>query len=475
MIAFSRLALLAALLSSWAPAQQLLGSKVVAPTWGPWLQGTAITLSGAAAAPATVIACYASPTLASAFAGDADYLAALRRRHREQGLVVVAVAGEAKPAGLEHWVDCPVVVDDAQVTATAWQLDRSLGHVVVVDRDGVVTFVGTPESGLADAIAATLAGDPQIAAEARAAALRRELAAGFDDVTGPAAMATLVPSLQRAPHDGLLLGMGYLALATKSGDADGAARWLREAVSRLADEPRPLAAFADLALRGDPRRPGLVTVLRAPLQAAAVAAPRDPRVQLTWLRLLVAAGDAREVARQAVRARKVALVDAEHCLDFVTILTRDQTPAVHLDLCRIVLQRAAELGAPGRLLAAARFGVARRCAGDEPAGKAVLDDYLKDTDMRASLNNDCWYLMTELATVGRYDVFAAALAERMLEQRSGMDAFEFDTAALAMFLCGRIEEAVDLQQSAIEKSGGGNAGYEERLRRYKADLAPAPR
>ena len=124
---------------------------------------------------------------------------------------------------------------------------------------------------------------------------------------------------------------------------------------------------------------------------------------------------------------------------------------------------------------AARYGVAIRCANDLEAGKVLLDEYLKETDMRVSINNDCWYLMTELPTMGRFDAFAAGLADRMLEQREAMDYFEFDTAALAMFLVGRMADAVALQETAIEKGGSGNPEYVERLQRYKASGASAPR
>ena len=40
--------------------------------------------------------------------------------------------------------------------------------------------------------------------------------------------------------------------------------------------------------------------------------------------------------------------------------------------------------------------------------------YLKDQDMRTGLNNDSWYFMTQLSTMGRFDWFAVGLVERML-------------------------------------------------------------
>mgnify|MGYP000571783451 FL=1 len=67
------------------------------------------------------------------------------------------------------------------------------------------------------------------------------------------------------------------------------------------------------------------------------------------------------------------------------------------------------------------------------------------------------------------------MQQRMLEKQSSMDYFEFDTAALAMFLVGRVADAVELQELAIEKGGKGSTEYEERLASYKAHLVPAPR
>src|SRR5690606_17489169 len=112
-----------------------------------------------------------------------------------------------------------------------------------------------------------------------------------------------------------------------------------------------------------------------------------------------------------------------------------------------------------RLLAAARYTVALRCAANEQAARTIMTVYLKDQGMRVGINNDSWYLMTQLPTMGRYDWFAVGLVERMLEEREAMDYFEFDTTALAMFLVGRVGDAVELQSEAIKQGGKGNAEY----------------
>jgi hypothetical protein len=74
-------------------------------------------------------------------------------------------------------------------------------------------------------------------------------------------------------------------------------------------------------------------------------------------------------------------------------------------------------------------------------------------------------------TLGRADALALAICERMLEHKENLDSFEYDTVALAMFLNGRVQEAVELQKTALEKGGGSDPdAYRERLRRYEAAL-----
>jgi hypothetical protein len=215
--------------------------------------------------------------------------------------------------------------------------------------------------------------------------------------------------------------------------------------------------------------------LREPLATAAKMCKSDPIVQLAYLRALVLAGDGREAGRHAMRIRKLVMQTAAGCLDYAMLLTRDENPPIHVDLATQAINQAEQLGADARLLAAARYSVALRCAEDEKAAHQILTVYLKDQGMRVGINNDSWYFMTKLATMGRFDWFAVGLVERMLEQRDAMDYFEFDTAALAMFLVGRIADAVELQEQALQKGGKDNAEYLERLHRYKAQLAPAPR
>jgi len=96
-------------------------------------------------------------------------------------------------------------------------------------------------------------------------------------------------------------------------------------------------------------------------------------------------------------------------------------------------------------------------------GKIV--DQVGDNAQR--LNSVAWDLMTDKQTAGKFDELALAIAKRMEQQRAKLHANHLDTAALAYFLNGEIERAVDLQKQAIAKGGRGD-DYRRRLRTYEA-------
>lgn len=469
----------ALLLAMPVVAQAELGATAAQPHWSHWLRGSAIEV-GVSSVPkksplCTVYAFYSQlPHLLSA---DGDYMSQVQARYAARGVRVVAAVGDENVDGLDRWVGCSVVVDQAARTEMAWAVAnaQSRTNTVLLTQDSKIAFIGRPGAGLVDAIDSVLEGKHDIVTAGRARGTRLLLPGMFDDATGKDTVEKLQPLVKFAPRDGLLNGLLYLTLATKANDQTAAQVHLLAAVQQLREEARPLAVFADLVLRGDARRTTVVAALRPALKKAAADAKSDPVVQLAYLRALIMAGDAREVGRQAMRIRKGVTKTATGCLDYATLLARDENAQVHSDLATQTLNNAEQLGADPRLLAAARYIVALRCKGDDLAAKKIMTVYLKDQDMRAGLNNDSWYFMTQLATMGRFDWFAVGLVERMLEERESMDYFEFDTAALAMFYVGRVADAVSLQEEALKNAGKASVEYRERLVRYKAHLTAAPR
>lgn len=451
-----------------------LGARAPEAAFGPWRRGAPIGFGVDGAPPCTVFAFYPGQPAAAgpALDGDADALAALQRRFGARGVRIVVAPGDADlpiPATLDP---CSVVVDAGRRTARAWGVTGEPGrHVVALDRFGRTVFQGDLGGGLVDATEAVVDGTFVAAAAERAAELRFHFRERFADVEAGASGPAVEWLLQQAPRDGLAWGIAHLVAEPAPAEPGARATVAQRAVAALAEEPRALAVFADLALRGDPRDRGLAAELAGPLQQAAAAAPRDPFVQLALLRALVLADRSRDAGRQAARTAKLVAPSSRHNVEFAAILAQAGTPQVFLDLADQAVQRARALGAEDRELVAARFLVLQRCAEDRGAGKELVDAHAAALGARVAVNNECWYLLTDLSTMGRFDGFAAALAERLLAERESLDPFELDTAALAMFRTGRVAEAVELQQAAVDGGGRDNPEYAVRLQRYRAASA----
>ena len=72
---------------------------------------------------------------------------------------------------------------------------------------------------------------------------------------------------------------------------------------------------------------------------------------------------------------------------------------------------------------------------------------------------------------GQYDEAALGLADRMLQSGRKLSHQQLDTVALAKFRNGQIQEAIDLQRTAISKSNSKD--YRNRLAQYEAALQKA--
>jgi len=407
---------------------------------------------------------------AAAARAEAPCGAALARRFVDAPVDFVAVVAA-------DTVDVPTgfrrVVDATGATAS-WFAADDPAFVVVADHRGIVRFVGEPFAGLVDALAGILAGHDDVAAARGARDCRRRFGRSLFDLRPPA-VAPLHAAVAHAPRDGQLRGMLYLVAAIGCRDAALAAQLADAALGALADEPRALAAFFDLAMRGEVRKADFARRALAVAARAEASAADDPAVQLAVLRLHVHAGDHREIGRRAIAARRLVRDDAVGCLELAAILAEGPDAAVHADLATLVVDRAAALRGEPRALAAARYGAAVRCAGDAAAGARVLDGYLAQRDPAIRSNNDCWRLLTDQRSMGRWTSFAVGLAERMTAAESDLAYFEYDTVALAMFLSGRGDDAIACAELAVERAGVAGVDYADRLRWYREAQAPAPR
>lgn len=460
----TRLAVVVAVCAAALSAQVAPGDAL------PWPGGAAAALAGTPAATARCVVWRSGAGVrAGRWARDESWFAEERARRRLPQFAVVAVV---PPTAAGRLPAADVVVVDAADAAASW-FRVAEEHVVVTGPDGVVRFVGSPGAGLDDAVDDAVAGRCDLAGARLAHDCRRTAARDFDAMS--AAFAEPVASaLAHAPRDGLLHALRYLVAATKA-DAPAAARtFAADSVAKLTATPQALAVFVDVAVRGAHAKVELAAAVAPAMAAAAATAPADFAVQLAHLRVLGLCGEGRAFGRQAVRVRRLAHDDGAACLELAAVLADGARAPIYGDFAAGVVARAADLQAEPRWLAAARFAVAWNCRGDAAAAQSVVADYTARA-AHISLNNDCWYLLTDLATSGRFDPFAAALADVMAGDPEALDYFECDTVASAYFAVGRTADAVAFAARAVARGGADVPAYGERLRRYQQALATAVR
>jgi Tfp pilus assembly protein PilF len=115
----------------------------------------------------------------------------------------------------------------------------------------------------------------------------------------------------------------------------------------------------------------------------------------------------------------------------------------------------------------ARIAV-RSGAEDEARAFAHQQLRLLKDDPR-TLNNFAWMLLTEEPFAGEYDDLAATFAEASVAASGGSVWQYLDTLALARFRAGLLQEAVRLQERALELVGAGEdrAALEDSLARFR--------
>lgn len=403
---------------------------------------------------------------------EVEWLRKVQERHAGAGVRCAVVLAESPResdgkllAGLGVGVE---VVPNLRQRAVG---DGERG-LVALFAEGSPVGAGSPAHGFAAAVASLVAGrhDDGRALEAHRSwvQVREEYA----DLLAKESVQRLAREVQRHPWDGCRRGLLFLCQWQKAGDRAAAQQTAVDAARELAEDPRAYAAFADLALRSTGRDAVFARSLLEPLAKAAEASGGDVRVQLARLRALVQADEGREVGRLAHGLARRATATPASALQFAEILSSASEPAVHLELCTRALAAARSGEADARFLRAVGHAVAARCEGDAHKARELATEAAEHEPGRVSVNNEIWRWLVGVEELGRFDGFAMALTERLLEQRAALEFFECDTAAFAMARAGRFREAVELQQLAIDR-GGDLPIYRERLETYEQAVKPA--
>ena len=282
------------------------------------------------------------------------------------------------------------------------------------------------------------------------------------------AIAHCVKSL---PHSGRARALQVLEQWWCKGDYHEAQRLFDAAMTVIGSDPIALVPFADLTLRGDHTNRSMAKTLVVALAPAAATAPRGAVTQLVYLRALLLAGQDRLAGRVAAQLPQLLGDSGMLQLWFAETLMEARSPPAFRDLADRALSLAAASAVEPRLIAIGKHKVLVRCGADAEAITKLLSDYRGDSSYAGSLNNDAWYLATQVDTMGRFDPFALAQVDEMCRLEGlAMDHGNKDTVALVVFCNGQFERAAELQTAANEGSGSDRR-YAARLKRYESALA----
>jgi len=465
--------------TAWSPAQAPPGGAVPKPGIGRWL----LHEPPAGDAPKLTLRCV-YPADQHTLADQSAYLSDLQRRFGELGLrVVVLLQGEVQKATA---VDPAASYSLGTITGEAPAGARAIGPValqqLLQQRDqwdafgpaqlltpaNELLFAGLPSAGLAGAIRRGLAGKLDADAEFRNARIRADLLSGSMSNGGDFHV-PIDALLAHEPTDGIAWALRYLDQLDNGHVAEARAT-AKAACQALAEEMMPLMAFVDLALRAD-RDPVVLREVAMALLPAAAAAPDSPLLQLVQLRALLRSGRDRDAGKLVQRLPKLLAGRPQELLAFAATLADAPAPQPWRDAAERAIATAAQLGADPRWLLASRYQVARHCAEDAAGAARLLAEYQKGPGAQNDLNNDAWYLMAHLDTMGRFDSFALAQCEELQRvEGANISAGNQDTVALALFRNGRIDAAIELQTTAAQRAGNMPT-YAGRLERYRQTKA----
>jgi hypothetical protein len=253
------------------------------------------------------------------------------------------------------------------------------------------------------------------------------------------------------------------------GDLVKAREAIDEGTKALGGEAVPMTVFADFVLRGDRTDPNIAKNLAVVLAPVAASAPEGPQTQLVYLRALLRAGQDKLAGRLVATLPK-RLTRPWDQLVFAETLMEANTPGVFRDMAQKAIEAAKDTQGFERLVFAARHKVLQRC-GDLEAAEKSMTEYRSSGFQNSSLNNDAWYMITLPDTLGRFDPFALAQCEEMQRQEgAALDFGSKDTVALALFVNGKVDEAVALQTEATRASNR-DPEYVGRLTRFEAVAA----
>jgi len=271
--------------------------------------------------------------------------------------------------------------------------------------------------------------------------------------------------LKALPNCGRAHAARVLYYWWSEGNLEAAEQTARSSLAQLKAQRVPLLAFADLVLRGGHNSPQLAKEIADALAPFGQRHPRAVRDQLVYLRALLHAGGQHRTAGRIIATLPKLLRDKPlEQLLFVETLMDSETPHAYRDLAEAILAKAARDPKLERWVFCARHKILTRC-GDPKAAEKLMVAYRTSVVGQGDLNNDAWYLMVEPQTLGRFNTLALAQTLAMKKLfGDGLAANNRDTLALALFLNGKYDEALEQQRLCVKAHK--QRTFLSRLRRY---------
>lgn len=384
----------------------------------------------------------------------AAFLAELQRRYRDKGLrVALLVSGPLDEPTLAR-LDAGVAVA-RQAQQAHW--DRA--HLIDGER---VVWSGPLSSGITTWIETALAGKAIPAEVFEAQNLQLEMLGEIEDheLDALEQMAKVLLDSNPVNPDGWSLRL--IAAVERQADFAKARQITADALAKLGRDSAALGRFAEKLLRTIQDDRAILEQLLMALLSVAPAEPNALPLQFEYLRVLSALGRKRDAELLAARLHGLVQERPAARGEFAAALAFGALAERFADIARPTIDDALRQSPQDPLLRMIRYNVLARCCKDAEAARAQADRLIGSA---SSINDEAWYMMTREPGRGRFNHLAMAFCDKLIAD-GNLSAAEMDTIGLALFLDGRVGDAITMQERAVASSGE-QANYVRRLARFR--------
>lgn len=266
----------------------------------------------------------------------------------------------------------------------------------------------------------------------------------------------------------------YLALLELAEDRQRARMAAVQSTKALGAHPAALAAFVDKALFVAPQANEYQLAVLA-LTPVIGDARTDVDVRIAHIQALLGCGKNREAFVTNKDIVKEFADDPQALLRIAWGICDAENAISLAPLAR----RAFDRGIAGRERSPQDLVLEFRILNDlegnpraaAPVAEAVLTKVAQDG---GGLNNWIWYLMVRRQSRGKVDSIALPAAEKMIESGEADSWTSADTVALAFFVNGKLDRALDYQERAVKMAAGAaSPGMLRRLEIFRAAVRAA--